>query len=143
MSENRKISYLTTIEFARLNYACAPITEAFGRPPYIVGSSVDKNDYRDVDVRSILPDEMFDAIFGQGRLFFWSLFCMGVTEYLTKVTGLPIDYQVQRMTEANEKFDGPRNPIGTRSRPFAGGGDATGMHATLPPHQPKELSDDG
>jgi hypothetical protein len=34
-------------------------------------------------------------------------------------------YQVQRMTQANERFSGPRNPIGV-PRLFAGGGDATG-----------------
>jgi hypothetical protein len=43
---------------------------------------------------------------------------------LAQQTGLPVDYQIQRMTEANAKYDGMRNPIGRR-RTYAGGGDAT------------------
>lgn len=44
---------------------------------------------------------------------------------LTEDTGLPIDFQIQRMTEANAKYDGPRNPLGAGRRDYAGGGDAT------------------
>jgi hypothetical protein len=77
-----------------------------------------------VDVRVILEDGEFDRLFPEEPM--WSLFCLGMTEYLCRVSGLPIDFQVQRRTEANEKFgDKPRNPIGTTDRPFAGGGDAT------------------
>lgn len=119
----RKVSYLTTADFARLNYACVIVTEALGQPPYLVGSSTSKEDWRDVDVRSILPDDEFDARFPSQPQ--WSLFCLGVTELLCRMTGLPVDYQVQRMSEANAKYHGPRNPIGTRGRWFAGGGDAT------------------
>lgn len=117
--------HLTGAELMRLNDACIRIYEAFGHSPYLVGSSGQRAGYRDVDVRSILPDDEFDAIFG-GRLFFWSMFCLAVSEYLRAVTGLPVDYQVQRMTEANEKHPGGwRNPLGGRRRPYAGGGDAT------------------
>lgn len=120
----RAASYLTTASFARLNHACAVVTEALGHKPYLVGSAMETEEYRDVDVRSILPDEEWDELFG-GRPFFWSLFCLSVSTYLSQVSGLPVDFQVQRMTEANAKHDKPRNPIGTRGRLFAGGGDAT------------------
>lgn len=124
MSE-RKVSFLTTADFARLNHACLPLVEAFGwGTTYLVGSSLDKDDYRDIDVRTILKDEDFDAIFS-GREFFWSITCLGIATYLSQVSGLPLDYQIQRRTQANEKFTGVRNPIGTRGRPYAGGGDAT------------------
>lgn len=121
-----RMSYLSGSQLIVLNNACVPITEAFGHPPYLVGSVTERHDFRDVDVRSILPDDEFDAIFG-GREFLWSLFCLSVSEYQSRITRLPVDFQVQRMTEANEKYGGiARNPLGTRARAYAGGGDATG-----------------
>ena len=119
----RPASYLTTADFARLNHACLPVSEAFGGHVYLVGSALEREDYRDLDVRVILADDEFDSTFPNVRV--WSLLCLGVTEYLQRVTGLPIDFQVQRMTEANEKHHGSRNPVGTKARWFAGGGDAT------------------
>lgn len=116
---------LSTAQLIALNNACKLVTEAMGQPPYLVGSvEQGDRDWRDVDVRSILDDEDFDALF-TGREFFWSLFCFSVSEMLSKATGLPVDFQVQRRTEANEKFgEHPRNPLGMKARLFAGGGDA-------------------
>lgn len=124
---------LTTYDLHRLDLAALPIDRAFaGCSPsgtYLVGSIERGEDARDVDVRTILPDEDFDAFFG-GAPLFWSLFCLGVTAWLREQTDLPIDYQVQRMTEANE-HKGPRNPLSGGRRVFAGAGDATGfdLHA--------------
>ena len=128
----RKVSYLTTADFARLNDACIVVRDTFRGDYvsgiYLVGSSSQRPDFRDVDVRVILADEEFDRFFAAGELF-WGLFCLGVSEHLCRITGLPIDFQVQRMTEANEKYgdagNHPRNPLGHRNRSFAGGGDAT------------------
>lgn len=118
-------SYLSTAEFAILNNACIPIREAFGSAPYLVGSVTQRPDFRDVDVRVILTDEEFDALFSrQERL--WSLVCMTTGHHLRAVTGLPVDFQIQRMTEANEKFPrGGRNALGLDTQLYAGGGDAT------------------
>ena len=125
MTSGARRTFLTTAEFYRLNHACLPLLRAFKTRTYLVGSSSnpEKQGFRDVDVRTILDDEDWDALFAD-RADFWSLFCLGIATYLTEVSGLPIDYQVQRMTEANERFDGPRNPIGV-PRYFAGMGDAT------------------
>jgi len=109
-----------------LEHACSIIVKGLGHPPYLVGSSTERPDFRDVDLRAILPDEEFDALFAPwaDRQEFWSLFCLAVSSYLSQVSGLPIDFQVQRMTEANEKHGGkPRNPMGHGFRLFAGGGD--------------------
>jgi hypothetical protein len=121
----RPASYLTTANFDLLNLACLPVHEAFDTPPYLVGSALERARFRDVDLRTILPDDEWDALFAdKPRL--WSLCCLSVSHYLTDLTGLPVDYQVQRRTEANEKFGGRmRNPMGMRARLFAGGGDAT------------------
>lgn len=120
-----RTSYLSTAEFALLNDACIPITEAFDSPPYLVGSVAERADYRDVDLRVILADEDFDHWFC-GRVMLWSLVCRAISHYLRNATGLPIDFQIQRMTEANANHSTThRNPMGMRSRPYAGGGDAT------------------
>lgn len=133
MSAKARKSQLTTLQLANLNLACLPIAEAFGHKPYLVGSC-EQGDrgYRDVDVRLILPDDKFDSLF-EDKQSIWHMFCWAVSDSLAARTGLPIDFQVQRMTEANEKYGDlgkhPRNPLGVRARQFAGGGDATKAEA--------------
>ena len=97
------------------------ISEAFGCLPYLVGSAARGKTWRDVDVRLILPDEEFDALFPEhhqpdrlnGR---WSLLCAAIAELGRLRTGLPIDFQIQRMSEANERYDGVRHALGLYPR---------------------------
>ena len=106
-----------------LDSACQPIGEAFGgHLPYLVGSSQTGRDgYRDVDVRQILKDENYDALNTLMGADFITFLGLAIGEYLASRTGLPIDFQLQRMTEANDRHDGPRNPLGGRNlRQFAG-----------------------
>ena len=79
--------------------------------------------YRDVDVRLMLDDDEFaQACPTRAR---WELLCLAVSAYLRERTGLPVDFQVQLTSIANEKYGGKaRNPLGM-GRIFAGGGDAT------------------
>jgi hypothetical protein len=124
MSDPSRKSFLTTAQFAQLNDACIPIREAFGSGPYLVGSATEHAGFRDIDLRVILADEEFDHWFGD-RVMLWSLVCNSIGHHLSAVTGLPVDFQIQRRTEANEKHpDGSRHPMGMHSRPYAGG-DAT------------------
>lgn len=124
-------SCLSTTEFARLEHACSVVAAGLGYPPYLVGSSTESPDYRDIDLRVVMPDEEFDRLFASSKAAafpggLWGLLCLSVSHYLSAVSGLPIDFQVQRMTEANERFGGKvRNPMGHGFRQFAGGGDAT------------------
>jgi hypothetical protein len=123
---DRKKSHLTTGQLAMLNEACVPIANAFDSKPYLVGSATERPDYRDVDLRLILADEEFDHWFG-GRPLLWSLVCLTIGQHLAATTGLPIDFQIQRMTEANEKYpgSGDRHPMGFPRHLLASGGDAT------------------
>ena len=91
---------------------------AFGHPPYHVGSSLtEKRDWRDVDVRLILPDDEYEAL-GLGKPEFpsqsekWIALCLAFSALGHEMTGLPIDFQIQQRTRANEDFDGPRSAIG-------------------------------
>lgn len=121
--------HLSTLELHELDEACAPFLAAFGEHPYLVGSASNRSDFRDVDVRLILADDEFDALFAE-REGLWALLSRLGSSHLRSKTGLPVDFQIQRRSEANEKFGDlgvtPRNPLGNRSLlEFAGGGDAT------------------
>lgn len=127
MSERERASFISTYDLQRLDLAVRPIVLAFDTYPYLVGSANERADFRDVDVRLMLPDDLFDSLFS-GRRKFWALVCYSMTAWLRVETGLPIDFQVQRQTEANEKYgERFRNPLGVRASNFAGFGDATGL----------------
>lgn len=94
------------------------LIHAFDAMPYHVGSSLkldssDKTPFRDVDVRVMLDDEKYAAM-GLGKLDMsgchhngrWVAYCLAFTELGRKMTGLPIDFQIQPLTWANETFKG-------------------------------------
>lgn len=129
----RRSDLLTTTQMFHLDRACELVTRAFGTPPYLVGSAGADNDgsgYRDVDVRLMLPDDEFDQVCPTQER--WELLSLAIGVYLAERTGLPVDFQVQRMTEAAARHGkGIRNPLGLGGRAgqggrrFAGGGDGT------------------
>jgi hypothetical protein len=102
----------------------AHVDQAFGHVPFHVGSSLtEKRGWRDVDVRLMLPDDEYAAYFGDPlrapepgyggpRRMMWELAWATLGR---KMTGLPIDFQFQQMTLANEEFDGPRSALLIRS----------------------------
>jgi hypothetical protein len=88
----------------------AHVTAAFGHTPYQVGSSLtEKAVYRDVDVRLILPDDEYDAKWDLPTVR-W-MHEMAWTALGEKLTRLPIDFQIQRETDANAEFEGPRSAL--------------------------------
>lgn len=110
MSEKHYAHYLTTTAYFKLDVACIPLWGAFGKTGgvYLVGSVLRKPDWRDVDIRAILDDAEFDRLFPVtdkwGENAQWKLICIAVSHYLVSVTGLPIDFQIQRQTQANEMY---------------------------------------
>lgn len=124
MTTENRTDQLTTAQLFHLDLACRLIHRAFGEPPYLVGSAgIDgSRDFRDVDVRLILSDEQFYLVCPDRAR--WELLCLAIGTYLSERTGLPVDFQIQRTVEANERFKGSRNPLGM-GRVFAGGGDGT------------------
>jgi hypothetical protein len=100
-----------------LNAFGRDLCEAFGHTPYLVGSAALGKTWRDVDVRMLLPDEEFDALFPDfqppGRVHTrWSMLCASISELGRIRTSLPIDFQFQRVTDANERYDGIRHALG-------------------------------
>lgn len=113
----KRANFLPSPHFLQLNQACLFVSQAFDSHPYLVGSCLVKRDYRDVDIRLILEDEKYDKMFGPkaecGYLnAYWSLLCTSISMYLSTASGLPIDFQIQRQTQANEKHSGQRHALG-------------------------------
>lgn len=85
------------------------VMAAFDETPYLVGSATRGREFRDVDVRLLLDDDMFAKMFGcdpnysqhNGK---WVAFCAAFSELGRRMTGLPIDFQIQQRTRANEQF---------------------------------------
>lgn len=113
-----RANYLPLPGYHDLNVACLLLASAFGHHAYLVGSSVTRSDYRDVDVRIILPDEEFDAMFpgvdmGDPHLDARRLAMnQAFSAYLAQQSRLPVDLQFQRRTQANAEFPGYRSALG-------------------------------
>jgi hypothetical protein len=92
---------------------------AFGEVAYQVGSSLTGKVWRDVDIRLILDDTKYQNMgFGDPKDFHsqhqsprWCAYVMAFSALGKQMTGLPIDFQIQSMTQAN---DDPAND-GVRS----------------------------
>lgn len=121
MSEPRKKGiYVGAPACYALELACKELNEAFGGfGCYLVGSALERSDWRDVDVRFIMADEEFDALFPgcreRGIWEFntkWLVLTTAIAGWLRERTGLPIDFQFQPQSHANERHKGPRNALG-------------------------------
>ena len=93
------------------------IYDAFGEFPYLVGSAAVNKEWRDVDVRLILDDTLFEILVGklEQPLILnrrWSAFCLAWSALGKQMIGLPIDFQIQQRTYANTEFAGrPRRAL--------------------------------
>lgn len=85
-----------------------------GESCYQVGSSVTsagKPTHRDVDVRVMLDTKDFEAL---RKIVNVDRLSVAVSIWGQKVTGLPIDFQVQDVEYANKHHKGMRSAIGIR-----------------------------
>lgn len=96
------------------------IYAAFGEWPYLVGSSMKSKQWRDVDVRLILPDEQYESLgLGDPRYSHhnakWVSLTLAYAALGKAMTGLPIDFQIQQQSDANKQYgskDHPRGALG-------------------------------
>jgi hypothetical protein len=124
MSDKReKQVYVGAPACFALEMACQHICDAYDAfGCYVVGSSLERQDWRDVDVRLILDDADFAREFPgvEGRSWEhdskWLLTVVSISAWLTKHTGLPVDFQIQPQTHANDIHKGKRNAIGLKIR---------------------------
>ena len=90
---------------------------AMGRkaPPYLVGSALVRPDYRDIDLRLILPDDRGAQLDG-GEPKIRLLLNIVLSDFVARAANLPapVDFQIQSMSKANVPEHGSRNPMGIR-----------------------------
>jgi hypothetical protein len=95
---------------------------AFGDMPFHVGSSLkEKTGWRDVDVRLMLSDEDYESL-GLGDPKYphhngkWVALCRAFSALGKEMTGLPIDFQIQQRTLANNQFSSVVEKDGAKTR---------------------------
>lgn len=89
--------------------------------PYLVGSSLFGRDWRDVDVRLLMRDEDFERTIGPivhpaYRNRRWNALCVAFSALGSSMTGLPIDFQIQPLTDANTRYPRARSALGAVTR---------------------------
>ncbi len=100
------------------------VEDYFGHTCYQVGSSLFSKDWRDVDVRLILPDDEFKAMFGKHALAAegdpkLSAITLAFSALGKAMTGLPIDFQIQKASHANIKYPDNRSALTEYQPPTA------------------------
>jgi hypothetical protein len=131
----KKFNYVGAPKIFALELACSHLWRGFATPAkyggcYIVGSALQRADWRDVDVVCILDDASFATLFpdagdakdGCARFEHdqrWLVMTVALSDWLSKQSGLPIDFKFQPMTMANLMHDGPRNPVGLSDLRYA------------------------
>lgn len=91
------------------------VRDYFGHVPYQVGSSLRTKDWRDVDVRLILPDGEMTERFGSNHSSETNPKLAAVTLAFAalgkQMTGLPIDFQIQPASHANAVYPDTRSAL--------------------------------
>jgi hypothetical protein len=128
--QKRKATYIGAPACFKLEQVCQHVADAlvsfdsFG--VYQVGSSLDRADWRDIDIRAILSDDGFKSLFPDANVDgvawgweqdpMWLLLTVSISAWMREQTGLPIDFQIQPQTHANERHKGSRNAVGIKIR---------------------------
>lgn len=130
----RKPCYLGVPAIFKLDLACMNLYQAFCVGGtfggiYLVGSALERPDFRDVDVVCILADKDFAGLFpdvhhheSATTAYFemdprWLLLSVTISDWLTHQlgAGVPVDFKFQPMTFANARHDRARQPLGHRT----------------------------
>lgn len=122
MAEHKiKACYVGAPAIFALEQACTTINDAFGNSfgCYLVGSVLERADWRDVDVRYVMEDGAFAKLFPDAGDHWehdarWLLLTVSISWWLSKATGLPVDFQIQPQTHANARHAKPRHALGLR-----------------------------
>lgn len=115
----RKGIYIGAPKCFLLELAIRPIMEAFPGQAYVVGSCLQRPDWRDIDIVQMMDDDEFAELFPDieqiNSMEFdarWLLLVTMISERLSKETGLPIDFKFQPTKWANERHKGMRSGLG-------------------------------
>lgn len=117
----KKPSHVGVPAIFRLQLACQLLNAAYeSYGIYLVGSAIERADWRDVDVVMIMSDEEFEKEFPHATASTfemdpkWLINSVTISDWLSKQTGLPIDFKIQAQEWANALHKGPRHVLGMR-----------------------------
>jgi hypothetical protein len=131
MAESKRVrtrsTFLLVTDFERVEEWCRKVRRIFagsGRHVglFLVGSVMTSRDYRDIDLRLMFTDDAFDREWHDPVALRYMN--AAISTWGQRETGLPIDFQIQRATQANASYpagDHPRNPMGIRDWGTPGG----------------------
>ena len=90
---------------------------------FLVGSALYSKQWRDIDIRVMLPDAEYEREFGpypehqpQYSSPRWNALCCALSCWGSEMTGLPIDCQIQDTTRANDENPKVRSALGSGER---------------------------
>lgn len=118
-----KANYIGAPAGFALTQCCQIVNDAFGNYGcYLVGSALERPDWRDVDIRFIMPDEQFNTLFPSAHVKSamwecdprWLLLNISISQWMRSVTGLPVDFQIQPQSFANARHPYHRHAFGLR-----------------------------
>jgi hypothetical protein len=123
----QKHCYVGAPAIFKLEQACLLLNHAWNHLDscgcYLVGSCLERSDWRDVDVCMIMPDEAFVREFPDVQSIdhaIWEhdakllLLTVAISDWLKAQTGLPIDFKFQPQSFANARHNNSRHPVGMR-----------------------------
>lgn len=123
----RKFCYVGPPAIFKLEQCCWQLNQAWSHLDsfgcFLVGSCLERPDFRDVDVRMILKDDVFQREFPDVYSIDsavwehdpkWLIMTVSIAGWLREQTGLPIDFQFQPQSFANKWHNNERHSIGMR-----------------------------
>lgn len=119
--KRKKVSYVGVPAIFKLQLACKQLNEAYGDfGCYHVGSSLERADWRDVDIILIMDDADFRREFpGAGPAMKhyehdlkWLINSIAISGWLSELAGVPVDFKIQPKSIANEQHKGLRSALG-------------------------------
>lgn len=126
----KKVSHVGAPAVFALEMACKQVLDAFCDADghvgiYLVGSALERADWRDVDVRLMMDDAAFTRLFPGASISppswefdpRWTLLTVAISRWLCAQTGLPVDFQFQPMSHANACHKGRRHALGLSIAP--------------------------
>ncbi|AZV21493.1 hypothetical protein [Mesorhizobium sp. M7A.F.Ce.TU.012.03.2.1] len=119
--KRKKPSHVGVPAIFKLQLACQQLNAAYeSYGIYLVGSAIERPDWRDVDVVMIMSDEEFKREFPHATASTfemdpkWLINSIAISDWLSRLTGLPIDFKIQAQEWANALHKGPRHALGMR-----------------------------
>jgi len=126
----QKHCYVGVPAIFKLEQACVILNSAWNHLDsfgcYLVGSCLERADWRDVDVVMIMSDEGFVREFPDVQSIDhavwehdakWLLLTVAISDWLRSQTGLPIDFKFQPQSFANARHANARHAMGLRYQP--------------------------